>query len=153
MEHEKLLDLYSACEISPAYIRLPQDEAAFSVLRDRLQEVAPGNFLELERLVSEYGSIGTQEGFINGWAWAQATARECLALRKLPVVTDDYGPECRCGNCKWFIQHYRYTGSYPWYGIVGCGHCMDPDRDPKKALTRNPVWRGCVHWAPRGEPA
>ena len=93
---------------------------------------------------------GRQEGFVNGWAWAQATARECLALRELPVLAADYGPAQRCGNCKWFVQHYRYTGSYPWYALVGCGHCIDPERDKRKRMQRNPVWRGCTHWRPGG---
>ena len=91
-----------------------------------------------------------QEGFINGWAWAQATARECLALRALPVLVEDYGPAERCGTCRWFVQHYRYTGEYPWYTPVGCGHCMAPNRDKKKRRVRDPVWRGCTLWKPGG---
>ena len=91
-----------------------------------------------------------QEDFINGWAWAQATARECLALRALPVLVEDYGPAERCGTCRWFVQHYRYTGEYPWYAPVGCGHCMAPDRDKRKRRERDPVWRGCTLWRPGG---
>lgn len=91
-----------------------------------------------------------QEGFINGWAWAQATARECLALRELPVLVDDYGPAEQCGTCRWFVQHYRYTGKYPWYATVGCGHCTAPGRDKRKRRERDPVWRGCALWRPGG---
>ena len=142
---EELLAMFDACEASSAYIHLPQDAAAFSALRDRIQERAPEHFLELEELVNAYSSTSTQEGFVNGWAWAQATANECLQLRKLPVLTDDYGPAQRCGNCKWFAQHYRYTGVYPWFATVGCGHCMCPELTKDKSR-RDPVWRGCRYW-------
>ena len=147
---DKLLQMYGACESSPAYIHLPQDKETFIALRDLLQEAAPGEFLKLEALVNAHSAAAAQEGFVNGWAWAQATARECLALRELPVLAADYGPAQRCGNCKWFVQRYRYTGSYPWYALVGCGHCIDPERDKRKRMQRNPVWRGCTHWRPGG---
>lgn len=143
---ERMLTMFDACEASTAYIRLPQDAAAFGALRDRLQQTAPGHYLELEELVNAYSSAATLEGFVNGWAWAQATARECLALRELPLLKEDYGPAQRCGSCKWFVQHYRYTGSYPWYSPVGCGHCMCPALEKKEKERRNPLWRGCSQW-------
>ena len=140
---EELLFMFDICEASPAYIHLPQGATAFSVLCDRLQERAPEHFLELEELVNAYSCTSAQEGFVNGWAWAQATAKECLQLRELPVPTDDYGPTQRCGNCKWFVQYYRYTGAYPWFTTVGCGHCMC---SAKGKPQRNPVWLGCRYW-------
>ena len=145
---DRLLAMFDACESSTAYIHLPQDMASFEVLSDRLQEIAPGAYLELETLVNAHSSAATQEGFINGWCWAQATAKECLELRKLPELVGDYGPGKRCGNCKWFVQHFRYTGVYPWYEMVGCGHCMAPGRNENKSIARNPAWRGCVQWEP-----
>lgn len=92
------------------------------------------------------GVTDKQEGFVNGWAWAQATAKEAIDLRALPVLREDYGPAQRCGSCRWFVQHYRYTGSAPWYTIVGCGHCMCPTLEKKDKDRRNPVWRGCRQW-------
>lgn len=149
---EKMTGLYAACEASPAYIHLPKDAATFSTLRDRLRQTAPGAFLELEAMVNAHSAAATMEGFVNGWAWAQATAAECLALRVLPVVREDYGPGQRCGTCGWFIQHYRYTGSAPWYALVGCGHCFCPDMERDKTR-RDPLWRGCRYWkeAPQHE--
>lgn len=40
---DKLLQMYGACESSPAYIHLPQDKETFIALRDLLQEAAPGS--------------------------------------------------------------------------------------------------------------
>ena len=128
--------MFEACTDSPAYMRLDSEqEAAAAVLS------IMGDNPELEELVNAHTYTAKQEGFVNGWAWAQATARECLALRELPVLVENYGPGRRCGTCGWFVQHYRYTGAYPWFAVVGCGHCTDPET--KKSLTRNPVWRGC----------
>lgn len=92
------------------------------------------------------------EGFVNGWAWAQGMAKECLALRKLPAVWEDYGPGQKCGTCGWFVQHFRYTSSAPWYALVDCGHCFCPDVERGKGR-RDPLWRGCRYWkeAPQHE--
>ncbi|CUQ02314.1 hypothetical protein RLF98_10955 [Flavonifractor plautii] len=140
---DSLLVMFEACTDSPAYMRLDSEqEAAAAVLS------IMGDNPELEELVNAHTYTAKQEGFVNGWAWAQATARECLALRKLPVLVENYGPDRRCGTCGWFVQHYRYTGAYPWFAVVGCGHCTDPET--KKGLTRDPVWRGCEHWRPGG---
>ncbi|MBQ3557870.1 MAG: hypothetical protein IJA11_08775 [Oscillospiraceae bacterium] len=114
---EKLLAMFESCSNSPAYIKLPQENAMF-------------------------------EGFVNGWAWAQATAKECLALRKLPELTSDYGPEKSCTTCHYFVLHFQYTGQYPWYEPVGCGHCTAPNQK-KRTLHRDPTWRGCVDWRKR----
>lgn len=94
--------------------------------------------------LSDYGDLA--EGFINGWAWAQATAKECVALRKLPMLRKDYGPEKQCGSCRWFVQHYRYTGAYPWYTPVGCGHCTCPEK--RRAPRHDPFYSGCACWEP-----
>lgn len=145
---ENLLAMFETCSNSPAYISLPQDAAAFAALRDKLLSAAPDSFLELEALANAYGSTSTQEGFINGWAWAQATAKECLALRKLPALTCDYGPEKSCATCRYFVLHFRYENQYPWYQPVGCGHCTAPDQE-KRTLHRDPTWRGCVDWRKR----
>ena len=140
---DSLLVMFEACTDSPAYMRLDSEqEAAAAVLS------IMGDNPELEELVNAHTYTAKQEGFVNGWAWAQATARECLALRELPVLVENYGPGRRCGTCGWFVQHYRYTGAYPWFAVVGCGHCTDPET--KKSLTRNPVGRGCEHWRPSG---
>lgn len=142
---DSLLVMFEACTDSPAYMRLDSEqEAAAAVLS------IMGDNPELEELVNAHTYTAKQEGFVNGWAWAQATARECLALRKLPVLVENYGPDRRCGTCGWFVQHYRYTGAYPWFAVVGCGHCTDPGRSTRKHLVRDPVWRGCEHWRPGG---
>ena len=105
---DSLLVMFEACTDSPAYMRLDSEqEAAAAVLS------IMGDNPELEELVNAHTYTAKQEGFVNGWAWAQATARECLALRKLPVLVENYGPDRRCGTCGWFVQHYRYTGAYP----------------------------------------
>ena len=78
-----LMAEYSACSSSPAYIRIPQNS---SELLERIQAAASGNMLELEELVNAHSAAGHLEGFINGWAWAQATAKKCLQLRELQVV-------------------------------------------------------------------
>ena len=120
---DSLLVMFEACTDSPAYMRLDSEqEAAAAVLS------IMGDNPELEELVNAHTYTAKQEGFVNGWAWAQATARECLALRELPVLVENYGPGRRCGTCGWFVQHYRYTGAYPWFAVVGCGHCTDPGR-------------------------
>ena len=119
---DSLLVMFEACTDSPAYMRLDSEqEAAAAVLS------IMGDNPKLEELVNAHTYTAKQEGFVNGWAWAQATARECLALRKLPVLVENYGPDRRCGTCGWFVQHYRYTGAYPWFAVVGCGHCTDPE--------------------------
>lgn len=142
---DSLLVMFEACTDSPAYMRLDSEqEAAAAVLS------IMGDNPELEELVNAHTYTAKQEGFVNGWAWAQATARECLALRELPVLVENYGPDRRCGTCGWFVQHYRYTGAYPWFAVVGCGHCTDPGRSTRKHLARDPVWRGCEHWMPGG---
>lgn len=97
---DSLLVMFEACTDSPAYMRLDSEqEAAAAVLS------IMGDNPELEELVNAHTYTAKQEGFVNGWAWAQATARECLALRKLPVLVENYGPDWRCGTCGWFVQH------------------------------------------------
>jgi len=146
-----ILPMFEDCSTSPAYIHLPQDQAAYAALRDKINETVPDHTLrlELDSLTNAYASTSAQEGFVNGWAWAQATADECLSLRKLPELTEDYGPEKRCGNCRWFVQHYRYTGTYPWYQLVGCGHCMAPKRSTRRPVGCDPVLFRCSDWKER----
>lgn len=73
---DSLLVMFEACTDSPAYMRLDSEqEAAAAVLS------IMGDNPELEELVNAHTYTAKQEGFVNGWAWAQATARECLALR------------------------------------------------------------------------
>ena len=60
---DKLLVMFGACTASPAYIHLDNEQAH------------TGD--ELER--------ACKEGFVNGWAWAQATAQ-----------ADNYGPAAEC---------------------------------------------------------
>lgn len=139
---ESLYAQYDLCAASPAYIHLPQDTATLSALMGRL-----GPSLELEELVNAHSAAATLEGFVNGWAWAQGTARECIKLRRLPEIEASYGPGEYCGTCIHFVQHYRYTGSPPWYALVGCGHCMSTE---VKRSGRDPLWRGCRHWKSRG---
>ena len=75
---DSLLVMFEACTDSPAYMRLDSEqEAAAAVLS------IMGDNPELEELVNAHTYTAKQEGFVNGWAWAQATARECLALREL----------------------------------------------------------------------
>ena len=141
----RLLDMFRTCAASPAYMHLDNEREAAAALSS-----AMGDNQELAALSEAHTLAARQEGFINGWAWAQATARECLALRELPVLAQDYGPAQRCGSCRWFVQHYRYTGAHPWFTLVGCGHCTDPEREERKSPARNPTWRGCGHWKPGG---
>ena len=123
---DSLLVMFEACTDSPAYMRLDSEqEAAAAVLS------IMGDNPELEELVNAHTYTAKQEGFVNGWAWAQATARECLALRKLPVLVENYGPDRRCGTCGWFVQHYRYTGAYP--GLLWWGVGIVPTRRQKRA--------------------
>ena len=90
---DSLLVMFEACTDSPAYMRLDSEqEAAAAVLS------IMGDNPELEELVNAHTYTAKQEGFVNGWAWAQATARECLALRELPVLVENYGPGRRCGT-------------------------------------------------------
>ena len=133
---ENLQALFDAYGASPAYIHLPQDADTLSALMGHL-----GPSLELEALVNAHSAAATLEGFINGYLCAQATARECVELRRLPEISVDYGDDQKCGNCRHFVQHYRYTGKAPWYTPVGCGHCM-----AGKKNGRVPLWRGCTHW-------
>ena len=96
---DSLLVMFEACTDSPAYMRLDSEqEAAAAVLS------IMGDNPELEELVNAHTYTAKQEGFVNGWAWAQATARECLALRELPVLVENYGPGRRCGTCGWFVD-------------------------------------------------
>lgn len=146
MEYLNLLAMFEICAAGPSYIHLPVDRETFTALRDRLQAVAPDSFLELEALVNAHASAATQEGFINGWAWAQATAWECYVLRELPELKPYYGDKPLCGSCKWFVQHYRYIGKWPWFVPVGCGHCFCPDAAKLGKASRNPMWKGCGCW-------
>ncbi len=127
---ERLLSMFEVCAASPAYMHLESPEAEGP---DQAHTLA-----------------AKQEGFVNGWAWAQATARECLALRKLPAPVELHSSARRCGSCRWFVQHYRYTGAYPWFSPVGCGHCTGPRQDKRKRMVREPDLDGCGHWEPGG---
>lgn len=135
---ESLQALFDAYEVSPAYIHLPQDTATLSALMGRL-----GPSLELEELVNAHSAAATLEGFVNGYLCAQATARECVELRRLPEISVEYDPGQKCGNCRYFAQHYRYTGKPPWYAPVHFGHCMAPERDKRKGRGVTPLWCGC----------
>lgn len=105
--------MFEACTDSPAYMRLDSEqEAAAAVLS------IMGDNPELEELVNAHTYTAKQEGFVNGWAWAQATARECLALRELPVLVENYGPGRRCGTCGWFVATLPIYRGLP---LVCCG--------------------------------
>ena len=66
---DSLLVMFEACTDSPAYMRLDSEqEAAAAVLS------IMGDNPELEELVNAHTYTAKQEGFVNGWAWAQATA-------------------------------------------------------------------------------
>ena len=123
---DSLLVMFEACTDSPAYMRLDSEqEAAAAVLS------IMGDNPELEELVNAHTYTAKQEGFVNGWAWAQATARECLALRELPVLVENYGPaegaEPAGGSC----STTDIPGPTP--GLLWWGVGIVPTRRQKRA--------------------
>lgn len=89
---DSLLVMFEACTDSPAYMRLDSEqEAAAAVLS------IMGDNPELEELVNAHTYTAKQEGFVNGWAWAQATARSawpfgnCLCWWRTTALTGGVG--------------------------------------------------------------
>lgn len=145
---DRMLAMFEDCAASPAYIHMDDVEASGAALYAVLERHK--DYLELEEVINAHASASMQEGFVNGWAWAQATAKECLDLRRLPVLHDrvEAGERC-CGNCRWFVQHFRYTGAAPWYECVGCGHCTCKSIDRATKYHREPQGHGCRFWSLR----
>ncbi len=95
----------------------------------------------MEGLYAQYDLCAASPAYIHLPEDAAAFGR----LRALPRIVEDYGPGQCCGTCRHFIQHYRYTGSPPWYTPVGCGHCVC--REVQRGRSRrDPLGSGCRHW-------
>lgn len=148
---DKLLQMYGACESSTAYIRLPQDEETFIALARSAPGSSAGGVLEAgsvsERPQRRRRTGGLCQRLGLGAGHGTGMPGPCGSC---PCWWTTTAPPNGAGIGRWFVQHYRYTGAYPWYALVGCGHCIDPERDKRKRMQRNPVWRGCTHWRPGG---